>query len=291
MLNHLESLFTELRKHIWDGAYRKVTIVGANPKGHDVSAGFDLEAERFVADYCRRHEIPVRILSEESGAIEISPKPKWLLVIDPVDGSTNMKRGIEGTAFSAAVLEYRGNDSLIPNDVVYALIGSLTSGATCYAQKNKGSFYKGPYSGWKKVRCHSSDKKDLGIAMVEIDLDFGLDESKSVHDIKEGSKIRRILPLLYPVRNVKHVRRGGAAAQALMNVATGAVESYIDVRDILTPENWIAAHLLINEAGGVMTDIFGKPVSAVTLTQPLSIVASGNKTIHKRILQNIDARV
>lgn len=86
---------------------------------------------------------------------------------------------------------------------------------------------------------------------------------------------------------MKHIRRNGSAALGLMQVATGAVDAYIDVRDISTPENWLAAQLLIREAGGIFTDPQGREIEIdkLDLTRPYSYVASGNRELHDKILK------
>ena len=43
-------------------------------------------------------------------------------------------------------------------------------------------------------------------------------------------------------------------------MASGGVDAYVDVRDSLSPENYMAAYLIVTEAGGVVSDRFGEPL-------------------------------
>lgn len=192
MLGHLEGMFGEVRRYIWkEGGYKKIEEVRANPKMVDVSRKFDLQAEGMIVSYCKLYlREEVKIITEERGEINLCESPKWILVVDPVDGSTNLRRGVEGSATSLAVLSAT---ELKPE---YALIGSIISGGYCETQRGKGVYYRGPFSGWREVQAATSKIESLEAACVEVDLDFALDETSSEIDQGESKKIGRILPLL-----------------------------------------------------------------------------------------------
>jgi myo-inositol-1(or 4)-monophosphatase len=289
MIKHLEEIFKIVRNYILKEGYKRTEIVKINPKGEDISTKFDLEVENIVIGYCKKHKLDVKILSEETGEFDLfSTKPEHIFVLDPVDGSTNLKRGIEGSAFSVAVMPIEENEEIQPERVQYALIGNLISGAISKGEKGKGTFYKGPFSGFQEKRVFTSKNENLETACIGIDLDFALDETSDQIDVEKGAKIERILPLLYPQRKVKYLRRSGSASLGLMEVATGAVDAYIDARDISTPENWLAAYLLVKEAGGEFTDIEGNEIRKInSLTAPYSYIASANKSLHKKILRSL----
>lgn len=283
---HIKNIFGEVRNYVKTKGYAEVEKIKINPKGKDISTKFDLTTERIAIDYCKRNSLSVRILSEESGEINLCDNPKWIFVIDPVDGSTNLKKGIEGSAFSIAVLP---NGKIEPKNVQYALIGSITTGSFCFAEKDEGTSYQGFFNNFAEKKVSTSKNKNLETACLEIDLDFALNEATDKINLESGKKIERILPLIYPVRQIKHIRRGGSAAIGLMEVATGAVDAYVDARDSSTPENWLAAYLLIKEAGGIFTDLNGKKIAEIkNLITPYSFVASGNPTLHKKILKRLN---
>jgi myo-inositol-1(or 4)-monophosphatase len=289
MLKHFEGIFREVRNYIQSEGYKQVEVIGKNPKLSDVSTQFDLGAEKVAVDYCRKHGLPVKILSEESGEIDLSNgTPEYVFIIDPVDGSTNLKKGIEGTALCISVIPYKGKGKMNPSDVRYAFIGSLISGAFCEGEKDGSVLYKGPFDDTARIIDHGSLNEDLEYACVEIDMDFALDESSSELNENEGAKIQRVLPLIYPVRKIKHIRRNGSAGIGLMEVPIGSIDAYLDARDISTPENWIGAYMLIKGVGGEFTDLQGNEISEVDdLKTPYSYLATGNPVLHEKILNEL----
>ncbi|MBI3190484.1 hypothetical protein HYZ41_02150 [archaeon] len=285
MLSHLENMFGEVRNYMLTQGYKSLGILGANVKGSDVTAKFDLESENVAINYCKKHGLPVQIWTEEQGIVDVSRDPKYIFIFDPCDGSTNFKNGIEGSAFSAACVPFSKEGIANPKDVVYALIGSVVSGSVLKGSKGKGVTYKGPFNGFKKTVAHTSKNSNIQAARIEIDLDFGLNEAAGV--TTEKTKMKRIHRLI--TTGIKNIRRNGSAAMGLSYVPTGAVNAYVDVRDLSTPENWMAAYLLVREAGGVFTDPFGNDIGEVdNMTKPYNYVASGNKKIHRTILERLD---
>lgn len=283
MLKHMENMFDCVREYILKEGYKKVAAVRSNPKMKDISTEFDLGAENVAIEYCRSHKLPVKILTEEQGEVDLaSGTPEFILIFDPVDGSTNLKRGIEGSAFSVACLPY--SDVVRPEDVEYALIGSIVSGSVVKCRKGQGVIYRGPFSGKRELSVTTSQNTDLSKAVVGVDLDFGLDESEGF--TKEKPHFMRVIPLIKT--GIKNLRRSGSGVLGLSYVSTGALDAYIDVRDISTPENWMAAFLLVREAGGVFTDPFGNNIGQVDMLRAYSYIASGNEDIHRRILEKLD---
>lgn len=289
MLKHLKKMFEEARNYLiekgWQDQEKESQPNPAKPG--DVSRKFDLEVERIVSDYCKKNNLKVKIYTEETGEVKLVEKPEWTLFVDPVDGSVNFTRGIEGTAFAMAVapggVEIEQGFKL--REIQYGLVGSIISGSVCYAQRGKGTYYKGIFSGFKEKRVFASKNRVLEKAGVEIDLDFAsISEIEAISE-KKSQKIKRIFPLIYPVRRVKFIRRNGSAALGLTEVATGTVDAYVDARDRLSPENWLAPYLLIREAGGVFTNLEGEEIIEIrSFRERGSFIASGNKELHKRIL-------
>jgi fructose-1,6-bisphosphatase/inositol monophosphatase family enzyme len=266
-LGHLEKMFNEVRQYLLTRGRQNLEIIKKNPRG-DLSREFDLKAEEIAIEFCRREfDFPVRILTEERGEVLTKEgKPRYVFVIDPVDGSTNFKHGVEASAFSIAAIP--AEEQLMPQNAKLALIGFVFSGRAITAEKGKGAFDSG-----KKTR--SSEVKEIEKAFVNIDLDF---------DQKE--KIARVLPLM---KKVYQIRRNGSAAMELALVATGGFDAHVDVRDKLSPENFMAAYLIIGEAGGIITDAKGAELPAIKdLKKPFNIIASGNVVLHKKIIDLIE---
>jgi myo-inositol-1(or 4)-monophosphatase len=104
-------------------------IVGAG-EGGDETTAIDAAAERVIIERFRGQD--ARIVSEEAG---ISRAGRWTLVIDPIDGSLNAKRGIPFFSISIAVAD---GDTM--DDVFFGYVHDFGSGEEWTAQRGEGAF-------------------------------------------------------------------------------------------------------------------------------------------------------
>ncbi len=276
MLDVFEETFHKVRKYLMTEGKEHKQDVAENPKG-DISKVFDLKAEEIIINSLKEaHEkgrVPaLHLLTEERGEVPIGENPEYNIVIDPVDGSTNYKHNQEGVGFTIAAIP--ANEEVSPKNVKYAFTGSVTSGDTWSAEKGKGAWYNG-----KKID-KPSQVKEIGKAIINIDPDFRL-----AYDGKHKERVHRIVPI---IQDAGWIRRIGSCALELSHVASGNLDAHVDVRDALTPENFMASYLIIHEAGGIMTDGHGKDFGEMRdITKKFTVVAAGNKELHEKIIRHI----
>jgi myo-inositol-1(or 4)-monophosphatase len=264
MRKHLRAVFADVRQFLLGEGLRKLATVQTNARG-DATKEFDFLAEGRIIEYCSREIAePVRILTEERGEIRTKPGvARWTLVVDPVDGSENFARGNELSSVSLALLP--GEDLPRPETVTTALVGAIFSGTIYEAEKGSGAWRNGQV-------IRPSMVSRLPDALVTIDFNF-----------QGRADISRLLALL---QNFKDARRFGSAAFEMVGVAFGGTDAYVDVRDTLSPENYMAAYLIVTEAGGIVSDRFGKPLQPIrSMTQGQSIVAASTRPLHTAILE------
>ncbi len=127
------------------------------------------------------------IITEERAAFATCAAPRYRIVVDPVDGSTNVARGIMTAAVALAVLPI--DEPVSPEHVQWALVGELFSGTVYQAQRGSGAFRNGH-------RCQTSTTMHLSECIAGLNFD-GRDLatlSKLIMQKPVIGKVRRTLP-------------------------------------------------------------------------------------------------
>ncbi|MEM3769961.1 MAG: inositol monophosphatase family protein [Candidatus Bathyarchaeia archaeon] len=232
--------------------------------GGDPIKQIDIEAEKAIVETLVKRDISFTLISEESGIRGYGKNPNENYVtIDPIDGTTNLTRGIPFYATSIAV-------SAKPelNAVHTALVADLFHGTTYKAEKGRGAHCD-------NQKIAPSKQTNLEDVVVGIDLNT--------------YKTREIVPCLTSlIEKTKHIRHLGANALELCYVADGTTDAFIDIRGKLRTTDTAAAWLIMKEAGALITTPDGKPLNAkLDPKERLTFVASANPQIHEKILSLI----
>jgi myo-inositol-1(or 4)-monophosphatase len=76
----------------------------------------------------------------------------------------------------------------------------------------------------------------------------------------------------------------------IVYVANGAYDAYIDTGDVLTAETFLAPVSIVLEAGGIVTDQYGKPLRPISnLTEGFSLIVASTKALHTELLTRMKA--
>lgn len=160
------------------------------------------------------------VLSEESG-LQAADRP-LLVVVDPVDGSTNASRGVPWYATSLCALDGDGP--------LCAVVVDQASGVRYQAVRGGGAFRDG-------VGLKPSGAVSLGESLVAL----------------SGYPERHL--------GWRQFRAFGAAALDLCAVAAGIVDAYVDCSvDAHGPWDYLAGVLVCQEAGAAVADRLGRPL-------------------------------
>ncbi len=233
-----------------------------NPKG-DVCQAFDRVADALIHEELETLCSNGIVLSEErvDGTVFGDQPAQYWFVVDPVDGSDNFGRGLPLSAVSIAVLE--GERSLAVDEVAHALVGGLDEEEPLLATHQNGA--------WRGAeRLRTSPIRRIDDALVSCELNHWTLDA-------------RLAGLLCKALGV---RSYGCASRAIALVARGALDAHIDVRNRLTPESFLAASLLLTEAGGYLCKPDGTPLGPFSsIRERTGLVAAAGKDLAMEIVE------
>ena len=237
----------------------------------DVTRRIDMVAERALEESLRRRDKCARIISEELGdhVYPAGGEPQFTLIFDPVDGSTNATLDIPlfctSIAYSPLVKRVTFND-------IQASVVETIQGRRYYAVRGGNAFVDGT----RLPRAvKGKTKRVLSIYT------YGADRIPS--------------RLLQFEREAKHivVRVLGSIAMEICLVAEGAIDGLIDVRGMVRGYDIAAASLILEEAGGIITDLQGEELGREELGKleggGISCIAVLDRTkYYERILKLVE---
>jgi myo-inositol-1(or 4)-monophosphatase len=229
--------------------------------GGDPTKPVDLSAEKAIVETLLQSGISFTLISEESGVKELGENPQKIYVtVDPIDGTTNLVRGLPFYASSIAI-----STKPALSAVFAALVTDLVHDTTYTALAGKGA-----YRDFEKITPSACSSLDNAVAGLDLN----------------SYKVKEIAPKLTDlIQKTKHIRHFGANALELCYVADGTTDAFIDIRGKLRTTDMAAAFLIVQEAGGTITTPTGEDLDVkLDPKQKIKFIASGNTKIHKTLL-------
>lgn len=216
----------------------------------DIVTEADQQAESMIIAAIQKQYPDHDILAEESPATHNGSLYRW--IIDPLDGTTNYAHGYPVFCVSIA-LECGGT-------CILGVVFNPMLGEMFVAEKGQGAFLND-----KPIVVSETTELSRSLLATGFPYDIRLTEENNMNHF-ESMALR-----------AQAIRRAGSAALDLAYVAAGRFDGFWELK--LSPWDTAAGCLLVQEAGGAVTDLHGE---AFTLTAP-HIVAS-NGRIHGQIL-------
>ncbi|MBR2364386.1 MAG: inositol monophosphatase [Lentisphaeria bacterium] len=194
----------------------------------DLVTTADKEVEKLIVSRITQQYPSHSILGEESGLTEKESSFQW--VIDPIDGTTSFVHESPNYSISIA-LEFEGKGLI---GVVYAPVFK----ELFYAMENTGAYCNG-----KKI--HVTDHNTLSGSLV----------ATGFACLRAGWKDNN-LPYFNAIAPlVRDIRRYGSAAIDFCWVACGRLDAYWELN--LQKYDYAAGEVILREAGGLCTDLYG----------------------------------
>ncbi|MBS1772148.1 MAG: inositol monophosphatase [Bacteroidetes bacterium] len=193
----------------------------------------DKHSEKRIIEIIKNHYPGHSIISEEVGELMQDSDYQW--IIDPIDGTVNFAHGIPLCCVSIGL---KHKDELLLGAVYNPMMNELF-----FAEKGKGAFLND-----KPISV--SKKTNFETACLVTGFPYKWPSDRSEHPIKVFERfILEGLP----------VRRLGSAAIDLCWVACGRFDGFWEYN--LSSWDVAAGYLIVQEAGGRITNFDGEPYS------------------------------
>ena len=185
--------------------------------------------------------------------------PKFIFLIDPIDGTSNAIKEIPAYAISIAIAEVNQGRLATINDVELGFVYNLANGNFIEAEKGKG--------------CHLNNEPLTPSTNVQINRMTLGGFTKS--GTSEASKL---------VDRARRMRVLGSVVLELSYVASGRYDAFLDLRGSRIIDI-AAGKLILDETGCIITDKYGHKLNNVlSIYEKSIVVAANNKEMHQQII-------
>ena len=218
----------------------------------DLVTQADLAAQEAIKKVVLGHFPEHQFVGEEDAGTGLLKAEKcW--IVDPLDGTTNYVHQVPHYAVSVALCEH--------GRPLFGVIFDPVSRECFSAARGRGAFLNG-------TRLRTSTATDLSQALVAASFSARVDPQSVEIDQFNAALLR-----------CQAVRRTGSAALNLCYVAAGRFDAFW----ALSTKAWdvAAGVLLVEEAGGTITDLAGQPFD-IALPHP---VVSATAELHRQFLE------
>jgi myo-inositol-1(or 4)-monophosphatase len=229
------------------------TLLKERSTAKEAATKYDEEIDKLVVEEIKRHYPRHSLLTEESGFLQ--GDPDWLWIVDSLDGTGNFA---DFNPFFSVCIALMHQDELLLGAVCAPAIDEFY-----FAEKDKGAYLNG-------VKIQVSDVSDLSQSYILYCEGGDKDRART------GELLHRVYP------RVTDIRKLGSAGLETAWVAAGKGEAYFTTR--IEPWDVAPGVLLVQEAGGKVSDFQGKPWQPQT-----GDLLFSNRKLHEKMLSLLSA--
>ena len=205
----------------------------------------DTNVQKFLSEKLYELAPQIQFLGEEEGLHAMSSDTFWIL--DPVDGTTNLIHDFRASTLSLALWQ--------DGDIRMGLVYQPYTEELFTAVRGEGAFLNGV-----PIRVSAEDK--LSNSLLSIG-------TSPYHKELADANFKKFAQVF---KRCADIRRIGSAALELAYTACGRLDGFFERG--LKPWDFGAGVLLVEEAGGQVTDFSGRPIDK---TRPADILAENGR--------------
>ena len=223
--------------------------------GGDTTLAIDRAAEDAVFAELEALDGGLTAISEERGEVAVNGGGPLRVVIDPLDGSRNARRGVPLYALSLAVAE-----GPAMADVTFAYVHDFGSDEDWWAQRGSGAFLEG-----SPLQAAGGDESEL----------LGLEHSHSAEVADAAAGLA--------AAGATRLRALGSVAMSLCWVAAGRLDAMLTLSQTRSVDV-AAGQLLVRESGGRVAFPEGGDLQApLALDMRTRVLAAGGEAGLERL--------
>ena len=245
-------------KIILNGLNRIEQVDIVSKHSNEFVTQIDKISEESIIDHLQKAYPTHAILAEESGSIGGINNDPYCWIIDPLDGTRNFMQGYSPFSVSIALMK----DKVLQLGVIF----DPTRDEIFTAVREKGAYLNGH-------RIQVSDSTDMKTALIGTGFPLEKNDTNMENYLREFNNI---------FTHCTDVRRDGCSSLDLAYVACGRLNGFWESG--LCIWHVAAAALLIQEAGGIVTD-FQDGGQYLTCGN----IVAGNPIMHQKLLAAITA--
>lgn len=198
----------------------------------DLVTDVDKASEKIIVDFVKKKYPTHGIITEEGGTTVSNSEYNW--VIDPLDGTVNFAHGFPMFAVSIGVQKNEETVAGVVYDVMHDVVYSAEIGS-------------GTYENDKRIKVN--ENANLRHALLVTGFPYDVRENPD-------NALGKFVALTKASRGI---RRLGSAAIDFCYVAKGVFDGFWEVH--LKPWDMCAGKLIVEEAGGRVTDFHGEKIN------------------------------
>lgn len=213
--------------------YESDLAVSSKSTAVDLVTDVDQASEALILRHIRERYPDDRIYAEETAQdLRLLAGGGAVWLVDPLDGTVNYAHGFP--VFSTAMA------LMVDGQVVVGVVVDPLRGETYTAERGAGAWLGG-----RRLRVSARDR------LADSLLATGFPYTRAINPDNNLDAFNYLMP------RTRGVRRAGSACLDMAWVAAGRVDGYWEMG--LQPYDWAAGGLMVEEAGGKVTDFSGAP--------------------------------